>query len=376
MNKVNADTAAASAVANAVASEDLESGFLPEDPEYRKTGKLSEKDSDDEKDEKDEKSAATEQETEKENADTEEASAASTEEENADTAAASAAAKTQEQKDKGKTKTPDTSENRYRKITRENRELREKLARLEGREEGRSSTQTSRESTEQTSQAAADGKTPRPQIDDVDPKTGKAKYATYADYEAAKDDWLKQETLREFQESSSKTQRQREMQAAEQEIAKGMAKKFEKTRAKFKDFDEVALNPDLIIPKGSVTDAFLLDSEHAGEVAYHLGKNPEILEGFYGDYDPKTGKFVNKLTPQQQFRKLMAIEAEVSKDKPASAKPVTQAPRPPNQVDGKNAVTKSARDQALEDGDLDTYRNDANATDPRLLAVRASRKKG
>jgi len=383
MNKVNADTPAASAVASAVASDDLESGFLPEDLEYRKTGKLSEKD-DDEKDEKGEKSAAAteeneEEETEQEkNADTEAASAAANKDEkdeNAETAAASAAASTQEKDGKGPatTKGPHTRESRERKLSKENRELREKLARYEGREEGRQSVQPTRD-TQQTSQSATDGKTPKPKLEDVDEKTGKPKYATYADYENARDEWNRKEAIREFQEQTSTSERQRSLQAAEAEIGKALAKKFETARTKYKDFDEVALNNDLVIPKGSVTDAFLIDSDHAADVLYHLGQHPEILEGFYGEHDPKSGKYVNKMTPQQQFRKLMAIEAEVSK--PAPAKKITQAGRPPNQVDGKNAVTKSARDQAIEDGDSSTYINDANATDPRLAAVRASRKKG
>lgn len=372
MKNQNADTAAASAVANASVEENIQSGFLPEDKNYRLTGKFSdEKSSDKEDDEKDSKTEG-EQESDEKSADTEAASAAAAEKEkdekDADTAAASAAATTQEQEEAAG-KTSDKSQNRYRKLSRENRELREQLARYQGREEGRSTTQTTRE-TEQKSQAATDGKTPRPQIDDVDEKTGKAKYATYADYETAKDEWLKKETLREFQEHSTQSQRQQQMQAAEAEIGKALAKKFETARTKYKDFDEVALNNDLVIPKGSVADAFLIDSDHAADVLYHLGKHPEILEGFYGDHNPQTGKFVNKLTPQQQFRKLMAIEAEVSKQKPASAKPVTQAPRPANQVDGRNAVTKDAIAQAVDDGDTETYIREQNARDL------ARRKKG
>ncbi len=44
----------------------------------------------------------------------------------------------------------------------------------------------------------------RPKIDDVDPKTGNAKYANFAEYEQAKDAWNRQEAIREFQESLAK----------------------------------------------------------------------------------------------------------------------------------------------------------------------------
>jgi hypothetical protein len=44
----------------------------------------------------------------------------------------------------------------------------------------------------------------RPEIDDVDPRTGEPKYANYAEYEEAKDAWTRQEAIREFQESSAR----------------------------------------------------------------------------------------------------------------------------------------------------------------------------
>lgn len=41
--------------------------------------------------------------------------------------------------------------------------------------------------------------TPKPKIDEVDPKTGKFRYAKYIDYEEAKDEWLIGEALRRFE---------------------------------------------------------------------------------------------------------------------------------------------------------------------------------
>jgi hypothetical protein len=40
---------------------------------------------------------------------------------------------------------------------------------------------------------------PKPKIDEVDPATGKPKYATFGEYEDAKDVWNRQETIRELQ---------------------------------------------------------------------------------------------------------------------------------------------------------------------------------
>lgn len=380
----HADTRAASAVASAVESSDLESGFLPEDAEYRKTGKFSDQD---EKDEKNEQSTAAEKQDEQEqdekDADTQDASAAATEEENADTAAASAAASTQEH-EKNTGKSSDKSENRYRKLSRENRELREKLARLEGREEGRSS-QTRRD-TEQDSPPAAeksDGLRPEPKPDDVDPKTGKGKYASYGEYDQDWRKWVREAAAYDVQQATAKSQRQQELERAEQTIQQEMGKRADKARQAYSDYDEVsqaALEAKdnegrelIFFPKGSAIDQFLLTSERSHDVLYQIFRNLDTHAHIFAR--KADGSYV--LNPFQQVRALLQIEAALpDAAKPASAKPVTRAPRPPNQVDGKNAVTKSARDQAIEEGDADTYMRDANASDPRLAAVRASRKKG
>lgn len=372
--KTTAETEDSSALSTPTSIEEaLESGFLPSDPHYRLTGKF--KDAGESSSEREEEQHEQSEENQSEN---ESASAAgkSEEEENADTAAASAAAQTEEHREEEHQEEEQETEqrrvsrrtqSRQEKLSKENRELREKLARLEGREEGRSSSSSA--STErdgkQESQPAADAKAgnPRPKLDDLDPKTGKPKYATYADYEAAKDQWLQDEAIRKFQETSAKSEGERRQQEAERTIGVELNKRFEKGRSKHADFDKVALNPDLTIPRGSVTDAFLLDSDHTAEVLYYLGKHPEVLQGFYEGFDAKTGKYSNKITPQRQFRKLMEIEAEVSKaPEAAPRKPViTNAPRPPHQTSGQGGVQKDAVAQAVEDGDQETYNREQNA---------------
>lgn len=329
-------------------AEALDSGFLPDDPNYRLIGtfKPAEK--------KEAPAASAETPEKKDKADIGDASAASA----AETAAASAAAATQERKPG---KTAAASENRWQKVTRENRELRERIARLEGRAEAQPSAQ--RENQPESRPAAEAGKgRPEPKIDEVDSKTGKPKYATYEDYMRDLRAWDRDEALRQFQETSAKTQREQQLQQAERTLAEGFTKKLEPARKAHPDFDAVALNEDLIIPRGSVTDGFLLDSEHAGEMLYYLGQHPEILEGFYANHDPKTGKYVNRITPFAQARELTRIEQQFSAKSIASpARTVTQAPRPPNQVAGKGTVAPDAVAQAVEDQDQETYAREANA---------------
>ena len=330
-----------------VASEERHSNFLPADKNYRLTGEL----------------PADHQVLEEEKPEIQSEKSGASAAPNSETSAASEAAPQQEPKGPAQTKTAQASENRWQKISRENKELRDRLQKLE----------TAPRETQQVSQPATEPKpkaNARPKIDDLDPKTGKAKFANWQEYEDAKDEWNRKEAIREFQETSTKSAAEQRQQQAERTLAEGMVKKFETTRGKYQDFDQVALNENLVIPRGSATDIFLLDSEHAGEVLYHLGQHPEILTGFYGDHDPKTGRWINKVNPAQQFRKLAQIEATFSGNgttQAPPAKPVTQAPRPPNQVSGKGTVAKDAVVQAVEDNDSETYIREQNA---RQLAKR------
>jgi hypothetical protein len=345
---VTSDASAASRNPDREAS----SQFLPSDKNYRMTGELPDplENAGTQLDQDEHIPEGIREEREKQSVN-EDASAASA----ADTAAASAAADAQ--KDKGKT----ASESRWAKLSRENREIREENARLKAVAEERAAQ---RETKQEPQPAAEADPNAKPKPDDIDAKTGKPKFKTWAQYEDAKDAWITKQALREFQETSAKTAKEQEAQHAQEAIGQSLAKKFEPVRAKYADFDAVALNPDLVMPFGSVADLFIQDSEHAGEVAYYLGQHPEVLEGFYGDFDLKTGKFLNLISPQQQFRKLMEIENTFSgsaKSHTPSAKPVTAAPRPPNQVSSKGTVAKDAVEQAVEENDTETYMREQNA---------------
>lgn len=351
--------------------EALDSGFLPDDPNYRLTGKIGAATEEEEQnpDEQQEHEGEEHQEGEHQEQD-----ATPSERGDEKAAAAKAASESTQKKTETSQRKP---ENRWAKLSRENRELKEKLARAEGREEARRETASSTRDTRQTSQAAADANQPRPEpkIDDVDPKTGKAKYATFNDYLADVRKWDRENILREVQQTTQKTDQQRTQEAAERKVNESMNEKFIRARTKYADFDKVALNPELVIPKGSVTDMFLVDSDHAGDVAYYLGQHPELLSEFYGNFDLKTGRYVNQITPQRQFRKLMEIEAkfsgtQASAARPASSvKPITRAGRPPHQTSGQGSVGKDAVEQAVEDGSFEDYRRSANERDPRVRAL-------
>lgn len=336
-------------------AEALDTGFLPDNDHYRLTGEFEKP----QPAKKDDAASSTKDKPAAKEGDAPPAS--EQEEEPASKAAASATAETQ----RGSRREP-----RWEKRERELKEARAEIARLKS---GQSSPEAQRSEARQEAQPATEtakpGKAaPKPQIDDVDAQ-GKPKFKSLAEYEDAKDAWLRQEIIRELNESQAKSQQLTAQDRERQEIGKAFEKKFEAPRAKYPDFDKVALGEHWLNPKGSVTDLFLIDSEHAGEVAYYLGQHPEITASFYRDYDPKTGKFTSLITPQRQFRKLMAIEAEVAgsgsqrSSNSSSARPVTQASRPPHQVSGQGTVAKEAVEQAVEDGDFESYMRTQNAKD-------------
>jgi hypothetical protein len=311
-------------------TEALETGFLPEDPHYRLTGEFKEPG----QPKKDEVPP------------TEKAGDSATPE--GDTAAAPPAAEPQE-KDKPQQKTQATSESRWAKITRENKELRETVARLQS-----APPKEVQRETQQAPPPATETKLAEPKETDKNPD-GSWKYKSLGEYQAAVREYDRKSLLAEVQAQNERTQREQQLQQAERSIADNLNQKFSTARTKYADFDHVALNNDLVIPKGSAADVFLIDSPHGADVLYYLGQHPEITQGFYANYDPQTGKFVNKTNQLHQIRKLMEIEAEVSGKKASPAPPVTTAPRPPHQVSGKGTVQKDAVEQAVEDGDSEAY---------------------
>ena len=341
-------------------SETIYSGVMSDDPHYRLTGNTEAP----EKKTPAEQTAVTadKDSSDQDQSGNEDASAASSSK-----AAPSESASTQR---------TEKRENRWQKREREVRELRAENARLKAAQP--STREEVRSETAQPSQAAPEtraGKAAaKPKIDDKDEKTGQSKYKTYAEYEDAKDEWLRKETLREFSETSARSAQETQAQQQVRERGAALNKKFDAVRAKYADFDRVALSEGLTIPAGSVTEMFIHDSDHAGDVLYHLGQHPEILQGFYRNYDPKTGKFESLMTPQRQFRKLMEIEAQVSggsrsggngdggrNSSSSSARPVTKASPPAHQVSGSGAVGKDAVEQAVEEGDFETYAKAQNA---------------
>jgi hypothetical protein len=337
------------------------SEFLPTDKNYRLTGELPvETPSEEEHAAAARVEPGSEHETE-----TREGEPSSSDSE---TAAASEAATAQEKKGPAQSKSKATSESRFAKITRENREMRERLARLEN-------PQTVTRETTQASQPAPAAETQpgrtEPKIEDVDAKTGQPKYKTLAEYLADHAKWNREEAVREMQETNSKTERERQRAQSEQIIEKTVNERVDAARKAYTDYDDVAasalavkdeLGRDaLFYTKGSHLDGFFLDSDRGHDVLYQIFKDFDTHKHIFA----RDARGNYKLNPVRQLRELAKIENSLPDKSKATTAPVTrvtQAPRPPHQVSGKGSVgTKDALERAVDEQDSDTYIREANA---------------
>lgn len=366
--------------------------FLPTGNHYRMTGEMPANESAD----TEEASAASAQEKEKKEKKTPPVNEGESATPNSDTAAASEAAKAAEEEKKGpaQSKSAETSEHRWQKRERELKELRAEIARLKTQ----GSQPQPRSDNSQGSQPAADASKPaaatKPKIDDVDPKTGKAKYATFAEYEDAKDAWLLDEGARKYQETNEKSAKERQQTDNERIIDQTIKERVTAARKTYADYDDVMQatlaqknehgQDALFYTKGSHIDGFFLDSDRSQDVFYEIGKNFNQHKHIFAR--DAQGKYL--LNPVRQIRELAKIENALSphsetaaasqdkdkdktaSDKTSSARPVTQAPRPPHQVSGKGNAAKDSLEQAVEDQDQETYNREATARDL------ARRKKG
>ena len=108
-----------------------------------------------------------------------------------------------------------------------------------------------------------------------------------------------------------------------QEDAQNWVSQMEEARGRYTDFDAVALSEDNVISRAMA--AQIVQSDHAADIAYHLGKNPDL------------GKQMATMTEVQMARAIGRLEAQISAPKP---KTVTTAPDPIAPLRGKATASK------------------------------------
>lgn len=153
------------------------------------------------------------------------------------------------------------------------------------------------------------------QSTDAGPMPDYKTFSTVEEFRDALLKWAKQVGANEYRESQTKQQQE---QAAAAERQK-MELEGNKMRAKYPDYDQV-LRP-IIGVANQIPVLVQYTKEFGGEMLYHLGKNPAVLEGLM------------KMQPFAAGQELLRIQAALSAP---LTKAVTQAPEPMKPVNTGN----------------------------------------
>lgn len=389
------NTPEAPATSNVIDFTEPHSTVMPSSEEYRKTGALPSK----------EDRARTEAPAKEVDDD----SSQQAQPGNQDDSASSAAEPTAEEQRRTE---PRAAEKRWQKREREIKQLREENARLKAQgTQPRSDTQqvsqpAAQSTTQQASQPGGAQGNPEPQIEDVDPATGKPKYAKLTDFLSAHAKWNREEAVREYDQRS--TQRQQETERTQ--IGKELADHVSKARTAHPDYDDVLQavtdtkeadgRPTIFYTNGSHIDNFLLSQPDRGvALLYHCCANVEdpVIRAIFAR-TPKGTHY--QLSNMEQISRLAVLahtlaggsgrpsrraaaaaaattagkgsegEGEGEGDElddfgneggeHSSARPISQAPRPAHQTSGRGSVGKDPVIEAVETGDSETYMREVN----------------
>ncbi len=219
-------------------------------------------------------------------------------------------------------------------LTRDKRELEERLSRLESRLAGddktpaESGTAGDEGKGEEGSKESGDtGKKPSPE--DFD---------TYEEFTEALLDWKDQQRQVARQEGEARAEAERRQAA----VFQSWSQRMDAARQAHDDFDEIV---DQDIPVTQAMQQAMLDSEQGAELAYYLGSKPEEAER------------IAKLSPVAQIRELGKLEVALSggsspqsSSQPKPTKRISSAPTPPTRLSGKaGGGGTSVYDESLAD---------------------------
>lgn len=157
-----------------------------------------------------------------------------------------------------------------------------------------------------------------------------------------------------LREKDAQAQREAEQKAAEAR-AREFGNRIAETRTKHDDFDEVLgslKNTDLDRVHADVTE-YLQESEHGGELLYHLAKNPDVLDRLR-KLTPR--KFIAELGKLETKFEAQAPSGQAGKETPTltqvaapASAPVSKAPAPiaPLDTAGIAPVAKKPEDMTV-----------------------------
>lgn len=176
----------------------------------------------------------------------------------------------------------------------------------------------------------------KPEKANVDVEPVKPKFDDFSDideYEAAVEKYASDKAA--YQESQViKRQTELQKQFEEQQRAATFAAKSAEFAARHPDFYAAVQNPNLTI-SNEMAEA-IRSSDRGPELAYHLGKNPELAEQ------------IAALPASLQYMTLGKLEASLTAPTPPAV-PMTKAPAPVKPIGSKALVEKAPEDMSYSE---------------------------
>jgi hypothetical protein len=160
-------------------------------------------------------------------------------------------------------------------------------------------------------------------------------FNTVDEFVSAHREWATNEGKKQATEEAKKQFEQQQAAERLKAIKSQMDAREAQAKAKYKDYGEIVEPFAPILMGNPVIAEYVASEEMGAEVAYHLSKNPAVLDELSGLSDFAAG------------RKLLELEARLKA--PPPPKPVTNAPDPIKPVGSAAVAEKSPEDMPMEE---------------------------
>ena len=166
------------------------------------------------------------------------------------------------------------------------------------------------------------------------------KFSSYEDYLEAKAEWKAEQKVSEVLNRQREESQKQSANAKNAEMQRSWEKRVSDAMGTYDDFEEVALSPDVPVTE-SMMQA-ILRAEKGADVAYFLGKNPEIASQ------------LSRMDPVSVAIRIGEIAATVVRP---AAKKTTSAPPPISPVGSRSGAPQKDPDKMSID-EWTRWRND------------------
>jgi len=161
------------------------------------------------------------------------------------------------------------------------------------------------------------------------PKPTPDQFTDYSEYVEALSDWKTDQKIAAWEAKRQEAEQARAAEVDRQRLTKSWTERVTAAKAKYPDFQEVALESDTAIPQGSLIDAWILEDETGADVLYYLQQHPDEVQTILNQSVLQQAKALALLA--QRFNGSSSRTAAVATGS-APAPPSTPTPKPPNPV--------------------------------------------